>query len=194
MERNWSFNNTIFHYPKKKINRKEVNWAKPHSNWVKLNFDGACKGNPGQADYGAVIWDKDGRILSGTYRHIGCVTNNKEELRALEVGLLLCKQKGLSNVQIEGDSQIIINGVINSRFLNWKLTKWIPCIHTLLQGIRPYEISHIHWEGNRLADLFANLGVNLDLAEVSVDPKSISMEIMELSRKKLLERKHDGVG
>ncbi|XP_057839045.2 uncharacterized protein LOC131049060 [Cryptomeria japonica] len=110
MERNWSLKNVIFHYPKKKIDRENVRWTKPHSNL-------------GQAEYGAVIRNEDGNILSGTYEHIGCASNNEEELRALEAGLLLCKQKGLTNVQIEGDSQIIINGVINSRFTNWKLAR-----------------------------------------------------------------------
>lgn len=118
MERNWSFKNALFHYPKKRINRKEVRWEKPNYNWVKLNFDGACRGNPGQAGFGAVIQNKDGNVVLGTYGSIGHATNNEAKIRALEAGLLLCKEKGLTNVQIEGDSQIIVNGVINGKFLN----------------------------------------------------------------------------
>ncbi|GLJ37446.1 hypothetical protein SUGI_0760820 [Cryptomeria japonica] len=194
MEKNLSLKNASFHYPRKQIDRSKVRWAKPHCNWVKLNFDGANRGNHGQAGYGAVIRDEVGNIVSGTYGHIGRATNNEAKLRALEAGLLLCKQKGLSNVQVEGDSQIIINGVINSRFTNWKMAKWLPHIHTLLQSIRPYEISHIFREGNRLADLFANLGVMSNVAEVLVDPKSISMKITKLSRNDVMERKRDGVG
>ncbi|GLJ32812.1 hypothetical protein SUGI_0660750 [Cryptomeria japonica] len=164
MQKNWSLKNASFHYPKKKINRSKVRWDKPHCNWVNLNFDGANRGNPRQAGYGVVIRDEVGNIVSGTYGHIGQATKNEAELRSLEVSLLLCKHKGLSNVQLEGDSQIIINGVINSRFTNWKLAKWLPRIHTLLQSIGPYEISHIFKEGNQLADLFANLGVMSNVA------------------------------
>ncbi|GLJ21646.1 hypothetical protein SUGI_0403140 [Cryptomeria japonica] len=194
MERNWSFKNALFHYPKRRINRKEVRWEKPHNNWVKLNFDGAYRGNPGQAGFGAVIQNEDGNVVFGTYGNIGCAINNEVEIRALEAGLLLCKEKGLSNVQIEGDSHIIINKVTIGRLLNWKLAKWLPHIRSLLQAIKPYEISHIHKEGNRVADLLANLGVNSHVAEVPVDPKSLSLEITDLCRKDLLIRKCDGVG
>ncbi|GLJ26682.1 hypothetical protein SUGI_0519410 [Cryptomeria japonica] len=134
------------------------------------------------------------KIDRSTYGHIGRGTNNETKFRALEASMLLGKQKGLSYVRVEVDSQIIINGVINSRFTNWKLAKWLPRIHTLLQSIRPYEISHMFREGNQLADLFANLGVMLNVAEVLVDPKSISMETTELSRNDVMERKRDGVG
>ncbi|XP_059070603.1 uncharacterized protein LOC131860240 [Cryptomeria japonica] len=95
---------------------------------------------------------------------------------------------------IEGDSQIIINGVTTGRLINWKLAKWLPHIRSLLQAIKPYEISHIHREGNRVADLLANLGVNSYAAEVSVDPKALSSEITDLCKKDLLIRKCDGVG
>ncbi|XP_059068576.1 uncharacterized protein LOC131859070 [Cryptomeria japonica] len=132
--------------------------------------------------------------MFGTYGNIGCATNNEAEIRALEAGLLLCKQKGLSNVQIEGDSQIIINGVTATRLLNWKLAKWLPRIQSLLQAINPYERSHIHREGNRVADLLANLRVNSDSAEVSMDPKTLSLEITDLCRKDILIRKCDRVG
>lgn len=57
-------------------------------------------------------------MVSGMYGHIGCAMNNDVEIRALEVGLVLCKEKGLTNVQIEGDSHIIINGVTIGRLLN----------------------------------------------------------------------------
>ncbi|XP_057860117.2 uncharacterized protein LOC131068854 [Cryptomeria japonica] len=190
MERNWSFKNALFHHPKKRINRKEVRWEKPHSNWVKLNFDGACRGNPRQACFGVVIRNEEGNLVSGTYGHIGYATNNEAEIRALEAGLVLCKERGLTNVQIEGDSQIIINGVTTDRLFNWKLAKWIPRIWFLLQAIKPYEISHIHREGNRVA----NLGVNSHAAEVSVDPEALNSEITDLCKEDLSIKKCNGVG
>ncbi|XP_059068297.1 uncharacterized protein LOC131858848 [Cryptomeria japonica] len=69
-----------------------------------IDDGGTLRSNPGQAGYGAIIWNEDRNIMFGTYGNIGCATNNEVEIRSLEAGLLLCKQKGLSNVQIEGDS------------------------------------------------------------------------------------------
>ncbi|XP_059078016.1 uncharacterized protein LOC131876594 [Cryptomeria japonica] len=194
MERNWSLKNALFHYPKNRINRKEVRWEKPQNNWVKLNFDGACRGNPGQAGFGAVIRNKEGNVVSGTYGYIGHATNNEAKIRALEVGLLLCKEIGLTNIQVEGDSQIIINGVTNDKLLNWKLSKWLLHIHSLLQAIKPYEITHILREGNKVADLLANLGVNSQVVEVTVIPMALSPEVTDLCRKDLWIRKTEGVG
>ncbi|XP_057845071.1 uncharacterized protein LOC131054551 [Cryptomeria japonica] len=57
-----------------------------------------CRGNPGQAGFGAVIRNEDGNVVFGTYGNIGCATNNKAEIRALEAGILLYKEKGLSSV------------------------------------------------------------------------------------------------
>ncbi|XP_059076997.1 uncharacterized protein LOC131876189 [Cryptomeria japonica] len=90
-----------------------------HDVWLVVEeFRKKGKGNPGQAGFGVVIQNKDGNVVSGTYGSIGRATNNEAEIRALEAGLLLCKEKGLTNVQIEGDSQIIVNGVTNGKFLN----------------------------------------------------------------------------
>ena len=33
---------------KLKVNRKEVKWRPPNKDWIKINFDGASKGNPGK--------------------------------------------------------------------------------------------------------------------------------------------------
>ncbi|GLJ26002.1 hypothetical protein SUGI_0498780 [Cryptomeria japonica] len=37
----------------KKGNRKHIRWKAPP--WLKLNFDGACRGNPGVSRFEAVI-------------------------------------------------------------------------------------------------------------------------------------------
>jgi hypothetical protein len=41
----------------------ERNWKLPPEGSLKINFDGALKGNPGQTGMGGVIRDNQGRII-----------------------------------------------------------------------------------------------------------------------------------
>lgn len=40
-----------------------VRWDFPNEGWVKLNTDGASKGNPGQAGAGGILGDATGMVL-----------------------------------------------------------------------------------------------------------------------------------
>lgn len=48
-----------------------IKWECPPSSMVKLNIDGASKGNPGRAECGCVIRDHEGRWLIGAAQSLG---------------------------------------------------------------------------------------------------------------------------
>jgi hypothetical protein len=62
-------------------------WNPPLERFVKMNFDGASKGNLGQAGYGRVFRNNKGNILRMYGGQMGINTNNVVELQALEEGL-----------------------------------------------------------------------------------------------------------
>ncbi|GLJ37769.1 hypothetical protein SUGI_0767610 [Cryptomeria japonica] len=121
-------------------------------------------------------------ILHEAYGDLCHVTNNVAAIKALEAGLNLCVQKGLSKIIIEGDSQIVINGIIKSYFHSWNLEKWLPRINQLLSSIGTYDINHVYKEGNRLADHLANLGVECNNEIVTFDKYLMTEIIIELSK------------
>ncbi|GLJ37780.1 hypothetical protein SUGI_0767910 [Cryptomeria japonica] len=87
---------------------------------------------------------------------VGFVSNNIAEITDLEEGLKRATANGVTKVVIEGDSKLILNGITNHRFMNWRLDTWIPRIYGYLQKFKDYHVQHIFHEGNLVADLLAN--------------------------------------
>jgi len=40
-----------------------IGWSRPPEGFLKLNFDGASRGNPSLAGIGGIIWNHEGKIL-----------------------------------------------------------------------------------------------------------------------------------
>lgn len=59
-------------------------WSPLEQGIIKLNYDGAAKGNPKLAGFGGVFRNAQGRILWIYEGNIGSSTNNVAELHALE--------------------------------------------------------------------------------------------------------------
>jgi ribonuclease HI len=77
--------------------------------FIKLNFDGASKGNPSAAGYGVVFRNHHGHIILINASSLGHSTNNAAELLGLIRGLQLAIENDFTKLIVEGDSQIIIN-------------------------------------------------------------------------------------
>ncbi|GLJ45439.1 hypothetical protein SUGI_0956710 [Cryptomeria japonica] len=163
----------------------------PPQDWMKLIFDGASKGNLRDTRFRAIIRNNSSKIIHGVYGRLGKATNNEAKIRALEAGLNLCVQNGISKVLIEGDSQIIINGIINSKLECWKLRKWLPQITHLLDLIDTFEIKHVYREGNRLANYLTNLGVVCNDNMITFDKNSTRNDIMNHIN---MDASSDGIG
>ncbi|GLJ11639.1 hypothetical protein SUGI_0173450 [Cryptomeria japonica] len=60
---------------------------------------------------------------------------------------------------IEGDSHVILNGISNQEFMDWKIDCWIPRIRHLTGHISECTFTHSYQEGNSAADCLANMGI-----------------------------------
>jgi ribonuclease HI len=83
----------------------------PLAGSLKLNFDGASKGNLGMTGMGGVIRDSYGNIIWLYVGILGNSTNNAMEFRALETNLEILSCKRMKNTIMEGDSMLVINTV-----------------------------------------------------------------------------------
>jgi hypothetical protein len=84
-------------------------WTPPEDSFIKLNFDGASKGNPRATGYGVIFQNHQGHILLINARILGHTMNNAAELWGLTKGLQLATEHNFTKLIVEGDSLVIIN-------------------------------------------------------------------------------------
>ena len=85
-----------------------INWKSPPDGWLKLNIDGAVKGNPGPAGGGGLLRDHRGNWINGFSANLGWCSYVKAELLALLKGLQLAWNMGVSHLEVEIDSHVAL--------------------------------------------------------------------------------------
>ncbi|MFB6211379.1 MAG: ribonuclease HI [Halobacteriales archaeon] len=122
---------------------------------VHLYFDGASHGNPGPAAIGWVLVSGDGIVTEGSSR-IGEATNNQAEYRALLAGLETAVEYGFDEIQIRGDSELVIKQVQGTWDTNDPtLREHRVRAHELLREFDTYSLTHVPREVNDRADALA---------------------------------------
>ncbi|WP_277554270.1 ribonuclease HI [Halobaculum limi] len=119
-------------------------------------FDGASRGNPGPAAIGWAIVTGDGIVSEGSER-IPDTTNNKAEYAALIRALEAARDYGLDEVDVRGDSQLVVKQVrgewnVNEPTLREKRVR----ARELLERFDRWDIEHVPREINERADELAN--------------------------------------
>ncbi|KAK3199763.1 hypothetical protein Dsin_023178 [Dipteronia sinensis] len=83
-----------------------------------LEFDGASKGNPGQAGARVVLRAEDGNVVWRIRQGVGIAAYNVAEYRALILGLKYALQKGFKHIRVHGDSMLVSVRFKYIRFAN----------------------------------------------------------------------------
>jgi len=124
---------------------------------VIVNVDGGSRGNPGPAGIAAVATDPAGEVLAERTETIGRATNNVAEYRALLLGIELAKELGADEVELVGDSKLIVEQVMG----NWKVKQGhLRPLHTkardALRDLPSWSIRHVKRGENERADELLN--------------------------------------
>jgi len=123
---------------------------------VHAYFDGASRGNPGPAAVGWVLVSGDGVVAEGGER-VGRATNNQAEYDALIRVLEAADDYGFEEVQIRGDSQLIVKQVTGAWDTNDpELREKRVRARELLERFEEWSITHVPREVNGRADELAN--------------------------------------
>ncbi|PSS13572.1 Ribonuclease H-like domain protein [Actinidia chinensis var. chinensis] len=127
-----------------------------------LEFDGASKGNPGQAGAGAVLRADDGSLICRLREGLGVATNNAAEYRALILGMKYALKKGFTNIRVLGDSKLVCMQIQELwKVKNPNMSNLYNEAKKLKNQFLSFKISHVLRELNSEADAQANSAVCL---------------------------------
>ena len=132
-----------------------------------LFFDGASKGNLGEAGGGGVLNNPEDNLILKYSWGLGTETNNMAEALALWQGLIQAKNMGINDLIVFGDSRIIIQALNqSSRISNLQLRQTLNRIQRTILTFKQVEIYHILRKLNSAPDIAANEGVLLSKGEL----------------------------
>lgn len=145
---------------------------------ARLHADGGARGNPGPAGIGVVLRDENGDIAGEIARGVGRATNNVAEYKALIAGLELALDKGVSDIDIFMDSQLVVQQVKGLwKIKNESLRPLAVRARALLNRFDSAVLALVGREQNSDADKLANQG--MDSAALGDDSVSQQSSLME---------------
>ena len=119
--------------------------------------DGGSRGNPGPAGYGAVLEDRQGRVVARLSEFLGVQTNNYAEYAGLLACLKWALEHGHKRLKVVSDSELMVKQMkglykVASPGLRplWEEAK------QLSRKLEKFEMGHTLRGGNKEADRLAN--------------------------------------
>ena len=119
--------------------------------------DGASRGNPGPAAYGAVLCDAQERELDAWGNAIGRATNNVAEYHGALAAVEAAIERGATELELRLDSELIVRQLEGRYRVRHKSLKPLyEQLSNLIAELDVFVPIHVRREFNRRADALAN--------------------------------------
>ena len=131
--------------------------CRPEEQCYLLQFDGLSQPNPGTSTGGAVLFSPERSVVCEVGKFIDYGTNNQAEYTGLLIGLKAALEKGVRDILIEGDSQLVIFQTEGK----WKVNNQVLQVmnreaRELISQFDFAAIRHIYRDKNAHADRITN--------------------------------------
>nr|XP_033513226.1 uncharacterized protein LOC117277909 [Nicotiana tomentosiformis] len=126
--------------PRLKVTK--VLWEIPLEGWIKVNTDGAARGNPGRSAIGCCLRDDHGDVIHAHGQDINETTNTKAETSAILEALRFCKHNHISHIWLQTDSLLLKNVIEGTWSTPWGIVEYVEEIWRLMEMYNA-RITHI---------------------------------------------------
>lgn len=124
---------------------------------VIVHFDGAARPNPGRAAAAAIVLSIEGNTLHHVAEFVGeDETNNAAEYRGMLLALRAAQDVGATDVEIRGDSRLVIQQVFGEWSHDPKFEPVHAEIRALIASFARCTGTHVPRERNAAADALCN--------------------------------------
>ena len=152
----------------------------PDTGLLTAYCDGAARGNPGPAGYGAVLTDENGRVVAEIAEGIGVATNNVAEYRAAIAALERARDLRARRLLLRSDSRLLIMQLKGKwRVKNPTLIRLHTQARKLIGAFEAVTFEHVPRELNKHADMLANRGVDEWLMAHTYDPPAPDPDLFD---------------
>ncbi|KAL5549105.1 hypothetical protein UlMin_004336 [Ulmus minor] len=142
----------------------EVMIAETELEW-QLFFDGSA--SAGKGGLGVVLISPESTIHTKACKLMYGCSNNEAEYEALIAGLELAAEKGAKNLNIQGDSRLVVQQLKGEFAVKEPaLTRYRARAQQILQRFQTFHFKHIPRSQNRYADALATLASRINDREI----------------------------
>jgi len=120
-----------------------IGWKTPQEGWVKLNYDGAHKSAVCLSGCGGLLRDSNGNCLNSYARKIGSCDAIHAEMWGMYIGMDMARRQGITHLQVESDSKILVDMVTEKCNINENVPTLIQRILDLKVMSWQVQINHI---------------------------------------------------
>ena len=130
-------------------------WEAPPPGWCKVNVDGAVPGDGSMSCVGIIIRNNDGAPIAAQCKLLpGHFSSLETEIIALESGIILAKEMGLSRVIFESDALNVVQD-LQAKEVNGSSGHLYQGIFDLLESFCSWKVCHLYREYNMAAHVLA---------------------------------------
>ena len=128
-----------------------------------VHVDGGSRGNPGPAAIAAVLSDENGEVIDSAGAVIGRATNNVAEYRALLFGIERAAALGATDLDLVGDSELIVKQVRGEyKVKDPNMKPLHAAVKAALADFDSWSIRHVKRHLNAEADRLVNESLDAD--------------------------------
>ncbi|XP_070040637.1 uncharacterized protein [Nicotiana tomentosiformis] len=124
-----------------KLNYTKVLWEFLDQGWIKVNTDGASKGNPGRSSFGYVLRNEEGNFVFSCGKEIQEGINIEAEVRAILEALKYCVDNEYILTDLHTDSMLVNNVIQGVWTTPWTVAAEVEEINELMESCNG-KLSH----------------------------------------------------